>query len=228
MMDHPTPDGTTNYRGNPDAETTLRAAYNNPYEPISPYYGDKLPIPPPPPTRRTHKWLILALASVSCMVVILGGVLLYVVHYLAQLVPSRAATTPLATSTAALPPLTPTIAQMSQAPDAVAIYNDVALRLDPATHHIGAVGYDNAWQGWPYTPERRAFMWHDNSSLFEIAAYANSYEATADANYNAAIQGNTYRTNVVGACMFLYDSGASTVTAADYLSILADEPGCKL
>ena len=30
MMDHPTPDGTTDYRGNPDAETTLRAAYNNP------------------------------------------------------------------------------------------------------------------------------------------------------------------------------------------------------
>src|SRR5258708_1249302 len=111
MMDYPTPDGTTDYLGKPHAETTRRPAYNNPYESISPYYGDKLPIPPPPPMRRNYTWLLLALASVSCMVVILGGVLLYVVHYQAQLVPSRAATTPLATSTAALPPLTPTIAQ---------------------------------------------------------------------------------------------------------------------
>src|SRR5260221_1990110 len=47
-----------------------QAAYHNPYEP-TPYY-DIPPIPPPPP-KQGHKGLIVALVSVICLIVLLGG-----------------------------------------------------------------------------------------------------------------------------------------------------------
>lgn len=144
----------------------------------------------------------------------------------AQAQPTSVTTTPGVLSTV-VPTPTPTIAQINYASNAVDIYNDVTPQLNPTTHHIVAIGFDNAWQGWPYTPERHAFVWHDNSFLFEIAAYDNSHEAVADANYNAATQGNRYRTNVIGVCMVLYDEGVDIITVADYLSILSSEPRCR-
>jgi hypothetical protein len=56
-----------------------QAAYRNPYEATSLYYGEIPPAPPPPPKQR-HMGLVVALVIALCLIVVLGGVLFAVMH----------------------------------------------------------------------------------------------------------------------------------------------------
>jgi hypothetical protein len=220
----------------------MQGVYYNPYELTSPYHGDILP-PPPPPPKQSHKGLIVALISVSCLVVLLGGVLFAAMRLstqpgAAQVTPAptlalTAAATPTIppTATPTIPPTATPTTQAQPGPiDAVAIYNDIAPQLDPATHFVVAIGYDYAWQGWPYKPERSAFMWYDHGLLVEVAAFTTPSEVTADAVYNNVTQGKKYQADAPGAgtCMLLYDIRISTTMLEDYFRLLEAEPGCKV
>ncbi len=168
----------------------------------------------------------MILVSIASLVIILGVIFFTVMYYNAKPGNPSPASSPTASSNG--PTTTgPTVGQTTPSSDATAIYNSLIGKLSPTTHHVVAVGSDTAWQGWPYTPERQAFVWHDNNFLFEIAAYSSSNEVVADINYNATTQGTKYQANAIGTCMFLYDSGADSTTPADYFRLLANEQGCQ-
>lgn len=70
----------TKYPGKPPLESTTPATpYNIPYEMTSPYYGD-IPPPPPPPQKQKHKWPVVALIILSCLLVALVGAFFAVMH----------------------------------------------------------------------------------------------------------------------------------------------------
>jgi len=76
----------------PPLEPT-QAAYRNPYEATSLYYGEIPPAPPPPPKQR-HMALVVALVIALCLIVALGGVLLAGMHVGTEPRSTQATSTP--------------------------------------------------------------------------------------------------------------------------------------
>jgi hypothetical protein len=215
---------------------------NNPYwQPMEPTERDPIyvneymvgiPPPPPPPQKPRRSLVVLIVSLVIAVLLFASAGLFYLARTSAvnraQSTPTAPAVlvTPTQQAATAIATTQPTTGQTNTQLAAVDIYNRLASQLDTSTHHIVSVGYDTVWGGWPYTPERQAFVWHDNGSLYEIAAFTNSSEATADSNYNPQVNGNKYGTTVIGTCLFLFDSTANRVTTSDYLSLLNNQPGC--
>src|SRR5450759_4208116 len=72
MYNDPIHNDPTEYHRPPEP---LPTAYRNPYEISNPYDGAVSAIIPPPPPKQRHAGLLVALVSLLCVVMILGGVI---------------------------------------------------------------------------------------------------------------------------------------------------------
>ncbi len=201
-------------------------AYSNPYETLNPYYGEIPPAPPPPP-KQHHIGIRVALASILCLVVILGAVFFGITHSSAQQKVTQVTPTPKPTPTIAptatptqVPTATPTPTPVPTSPPIVSyyasdIYNDFVANGLGGLHPKN----DTNWSCCTYNPAGGAVAWVDSASgyVLDIATFLNVHNAEVDEN-DLFRQG--YYANVVHACLLSYDKTVPMSVIGKYVQLM--------
>jgi hypothetical protein len=199
----------------------IPAAYHNPYETLNPYDRG---VPPPPPFKQRHKGLLVALISLLCVVMILGGVVFGVMlmrgqqqgNQLTPTVTSAATTSaPKSAATAVVTPIPTTPAVHSLNASANDIYNDFS------SNGLNGVNVrsDNSWSCCTYIPEGGALAWTDSASGYtlDIAIFKNTNEATVDAR---ELDSQNFASNVVRTCLLSYDNTVPGSVLNRYVQVM--------
>ncbi len=197
-------------------------AYSNPYETLNPYYGEIPPAPPPPP-KQHHTGIRVALASILCLVVILGAVFFGITHSSAQQKVTQVTPTPTIAPTATptqVPTATPTPTPVPTSPPIVSyyasdIYNDFVANGLGGLHPKN----DTNWSCCTYNPAGGAVAWVDSASgyVLDIATFLNVHNAEVDEN-DLFRQG--YYANVVHACLLSYDKTVPMSVIGKYVQLM--------
>ena len=196
-----------------------QAVYRNPYETTYPYSGEVPPAPPPPPKQR-HTWLIVALVSITCLVLVLSGVFVGVTHSaasqkVAHVTPTVTPTlkpkdTPTVTPIPPLPTPVPTISYYARD-----IYNDFVVNglggTDPK--------YDTNWTCCTYQPAGGAVIWTDVTTghTIDVATFYSGAHAETDA---VDLQNQGFNAFVVHDCLLSCDKSVPYSVVVRYIQVM--------
>ncbi|HEV2653894.1 MAG TPA: hypothetical protein VGT82_03010, partial [Ktedonobacteraceae bacterium] len=197
--------------------------YPNPYELSNPYDGVVSRILPPPPPKQRHAGLLVALVSLLCVVMILGGVIFGILLVNGQQQAKQAIQQQVkqVTQVTHPPTLAPTAAPVRPASaSANDIYNDFT------ANGLGGTNLrdDKNWNCCTYIPEGGALVWTDSASGYalDIATFKSTSEAAIDAGQ---LDSQNFASNVVQTCLLSYDKTVPAGVVSRYVQVM--ERSCK-
>jgi len=196
-----------------------QVAHYNPYEPTSPYHGNVPPIPPPP-NQKSHRGLLVALASIVGLLLLFGIVFGVVVRANSQPAVAPTATVSAQIGTAALGITTPT-STINPNYAADDIYNDMLENNLPIISHYedpvfniqntawGTV--DVAWQPTSGMLLNDASLGFGDSWPMALYVFASKDQAYEDAQAVKA-HGSYVYVSTHGRCLLVADSGITDIS----------------
>lgn len=198
-----------------------QAVLYNPYEVTSPYNLHDIPVPPPPP-KRGHVGLAVALMSVFCLVVLLASILIAIMRFSAQQSLKAPATlTSIATSERATVQPTPTLP--------IALIHASDIYMDFTNSAFGSFAYgprnDANWSCCTYYPDGGAIVWFQGAGgscsggcpSMDIATFASFREAQIDATQ---LNNQGFGTSVVGTCLLSYNQTEDWGIVHGYVQVM--------
>jgi hypothetical protein len=221
MYNDPLHNDPTEYHRPPEP---LPTAYRNPYEISNPYDGAVSAILPPPPPKQRHAGLLVALVSLLCVVMILGGVIFGILLVNGQQQAKQAKQAKQATQVTQVthpPTLAPTAAPVRPvSASANDIYNDFTANGLGGTNRRD----DKNWNCCTYIPEGGALVWTDSASGYalDIATFKSTSEAAIDAGQ---LDSQNFASNVVQTCLLSYDKTVPAGIVSRYVQVM--QTSCK-